>query len=178
MRRLGYQVLPSTRLLVTVGFQHEPATGVVKFFVAAFAANRLVIGPATSLVVCIVAAQRRQGVSDVRFVRLGMRCHPKPSAGPDAVTVSHATHPLTLKSSWNTHIIVSPRNFINTTRITMLRVISSPISDDFQRCTIATFCWKHLSKYFIQIKLYPILDLKYKSRRGNDLRNLTNLSII
>jgi len=97
VRGLGHQRLVFVWLLVTVGLQHEPTSGVVQLLVATLATDYRVIGRAAHLVVRIVAAQRRQGIPDVRFVGLGMRCHPEPSTGPDAVSVSHAAHPLPLK---------------------------------------------------------------------------------
>jgi len=97
VRGLGHQRLVFVRLLVTVGLQHEPTSGVVQLLVATLATNYRVFGRAARLDVRVVATQRRQGIPDVRFVWLGMRCHPEPSTGPNAVSVSHASHPLPLK---------------------------------------------------------------------------------
>lgn len=97
MGGLGHQRLMLVRLLVAVGLQHEPTAGVVQLLVATLATDYRVFGHAAHLVLSVIATQRRQGIPDIRFVWFGMRCHPEPSTGPDAVSVSHATHPLSLK---------------------------------------------------------------------------------
>jgi len=94
---LGHERLVFARLLVAVGFQHKPAAGVVQLLVTTLATNYRVFGRAAHLVGSVIATQRRQGIADIRFVWFGMRCHPEPSTGPDAVSVSHAAHPLSLK---------------------------------------------------------------------------------
>lgn len=94
---LGHQRLVFARLLVAVSLQHEPTTGVVQLLVSTFTTDYLVFRRAARLIVSVIATQRRQGIPDIRFVWFGMRCHPESSTGPDAVSVSHATHPLSLK---------------------------------------------------------------------------------
>lgn len=94
---LRHKRLSFVRLFVAVSLQHESTARVVQFFVTSLAADHRVFGRAAHLVVRVITAQRRQGIPDVRFVWLGMRCHPEPSTGPDTVSMSHSTHPLPLK---------------------------------------------------------------------------------
>lgn len=101
MRGLGNQSFAPARLFVAVGLQHESAAGVVQLLIAALAADdRLLCRTAGRLDVRVVAAQRRERVPHVRLARLGMGRHAEFGARPDAVPVTHAAHPLSLKRSW------------------------------------------------------------------------------
>lgn len=89
-------------LLVAIRFQHKPTPGVVQLLVPALTTDRRVLcGAAGHLDVRVIAAQRRQRVPDVRLVWLRMGSHSELRTGSDAVSMAHASHPLTLKCPWN-----------------------------------------------------------------------------
>lgn len=101
VRGLGHQSFAPARLFIAVGLQHESPAGVVQLLIAALAAdNRFLCRGPDRLDVRVIAAQRRERVPYVRLTRLGMGRHAELGARPDAVPVTHATHPLSLERSW------------------------------------------------------------------------------